>query len=225
MKKISVLLADDHTVVREGFRALLELETDLEIVGEASNGRQAVELTMSLRPDVVVMDIAMPGLNGLEAAKRISSAAPGTKVIILSMHSDDAYIEYIITLGLAGYLLKQTSSLILCRAIREVAKGNQFYSPAIARRVQQLSEYTGEKKSAFPELSPREMEILQLIAEGRANKQIATDLKISIKTVEKHRQNLMNKLDTHDTARLTRYAISAGIIVTNERITLPYKDQ
>ena len=203
---------------------MLQLEPDLEVVGEAMNGRQAVEMTVSLKPDVVIMDIAMPGLNGLEAARQIISAAPGTRVIILSMHSDDAYIERVLALGLAGYLIKQTSSKILTRAIREVVKGNRFCSPSISRRIQFIQENPAdsidEKSGVLNSLSRREVETLQLIAEGKANKQIAADLKISIKTVEKHRQNLMNKLDIHDTAGLTRYAVSAGIIDNRERITI-----
>ncbi len=224
MKPITVLLADDHTVVREGLHSLLKAERDIEVVGEAQNGRQAVELTKKLCPEVVVMDIAMPLLNGLEATRQILKAVPATKVIILSAHSDDAYIEQVNALGVAGYLIKQTSAQILSKAIREVQKGNTFFSPSISNRfqnpVQKSSHRGGRLKKGDASLSSREVEVLQLIAEGSANKQIASELKISIKTVEKHRQRLMEKLNIHDTAGLTRYAISAGIIESSIQVTI-----
>ncbi len=206
MKPITVLLAEDHMIVREGLRALLRLETDIEVVGEAENGRQAVNLTASLCPDVVVMDIAMPLLNGLEATRQILRATPGTKVLILSAHSDDAYVERVMELGAAGYLVKQTAAHILPKAIREIHGGVLFFSPAISKRLQQRQKKGGSI------LTSREMEVLQLIAEGKANKETANMLHISIKTVEKHRQKLMEKLNIHDTASLTRYAIANGII-------------
>jgi len=215
MKRITVLLAEDHTVVREGLRALLKAEGDIEVVGEAETGRQAVRLAKRLRPDVVVMDIAMPLLNGLEATRRISKAVPATRVLMLSAHGDDEYIRQAVMLGAAGYLIKQTSADLLSTAIREVQKGNTFFTPSIASRLRSLSLESPDaggvrkKKTA---LSSREVEVLQLIAEGKANKQVAAGLGISIKTVEKHRQHLMKKLDLHDTAGLTRYAIAAGII-------------
>ncbi|MDD2717382.1 MAG: response regulator transcription factor [Candidatus Wallbacteria bacterium] len=225
MKRITVLLADDHTIVRQGFRALLALESDIEVVGEAQTGRQAVELTKKLQPAVVVMDIGMPILNGLEAARQILKDVPDTKVIILSVHSDDAYIEQVHALGLSGYLVKQTSAEILARAIREVLKGNIFFSPSISDRIQkQYKKTSGQKneplKKINTSLTSREVEVLQQIAEGKANKQIAAELKISIKTVEKHRSSLMEKLDIHDTAGLTRYAISMKIIENNTQITI-----
>jgi DNA-binding NarL/FixJ family response regulator len=216
MKRITVLLAEDHTIVREGLRALLGVEEDIEVVGEAQTGRQAVQLTKRLRPDVVVMDIAMPLLNGLEATRRILKIAPGTKVLMLSAHGDDGYVRQAVMLGAAGYLIKQTSADLLSRAIREVQKGNTFFSPSIAKRLRDLSlesPHGGQVlKNKKTVLSSRELEVLQLIAEGKANKQVASELGISIKTVEKHRQHLMKKLDLHDTAGLTRYAIAAGII-------------
>ncbi len=224
MKRITVLLAEDHTIVREGLRALLKVEGDIEVVGEAQTGRQAVQLTRRLRPDVVVMDIAMPLLNGLEATRRILKAAPATRVLILSAHGDDEYIRQVVMLGAAGYLIKQTSADLLSRAIREVQKGNTFFSPSIANRLHSLSlesqdecEVLRKKKAG---LSSREVEVLQLIAEGKANKQVAAELGISIKTVEKHRQHLMSKLDLHDTAGLTRYAIAAGIIESRVQVTI-----
>jgi DNA-binding NarL/FixJ family response regulator len=225
MKTITVLLVEDHAIVREGFRKLLESEEDFQIVGEAENGRAAVELTKKLRPTVVVMDIAMPQLNGLEATRQILRANPAVRVLILSAHSDDAYIEHLNGVGAAGFLIKQTSSDILAKAIREVAAGKTFFGPSISRRLQDsnppnrsIRGPSGQNQVA--RLSSREMEVLQLIAEGQANKQIAEDLSISIKTVEKHRQSVMDKLRIHDTAGLTRYAISAGIIESSVQLTI-----
>jgi DNA-binding NarL/FixJ family response regulator len=225
MKRITVLLAEDHMIVREGFRRLLAAEEDLEVVGEAQTGRQAVQLARQLRPAVVVMDIAMPVLNGLEAARQIRKAIPGTKVLILSAHNDDAYVEQAITFGAVGFLLKQTSSHDLSRAIREAHKGNTFFSPSVAKRLdnnrnQKSLDRGGRLKKKITRLSSREVEVLQLIAEGKANKEVAAELGISIKTVEKHRQHLMSKLNIHDVAGLTRYAIAAGIIESSVQITI-----
>jgi DNA-binding NarL/FixJ family response regulator len=224
MKRIPVLLAEDHEIVREGLRALLQAERDLEVVGEAETGRQAVALARKLRPAVVVIDIAMPLLNGLEAARQILKAVPGTRVLILSAHSDDAYVEQAIALGAAGYLIKQTSAHALSRAIREVQAGRTYFSPAIAKRLQHRDRKSpsraGQLKRPKVRLSSREIEVLQMIAEGEANKQIAAELGISIKTVEKHRQRLMEKLDIHDTAGLTRYAIAVGIIESSVQLTI-----
>ena len=224
MKPITVLLAEDHEIVREGLRALLEHEDDIEVIGEAQTGRQAVKLTGKLRPDVVVMDIAMPLLNGLEATRQILQARPAIKVLILSAHSDDAYIEQIIGLGAAGYLIKQTSHDVLSRAIREVQKGKTFFSPSISKRLhhhhEKSSDRVGLLKTKDDQLSSRETEVLQLVAEGNVNKETAAELGISIKTVEKHRQNLMKKLDIHDTAGLTRYAIATGIIESSVQLRI-----
>lgn len=222
MNNITVLLAEDHTVVREGFRMLLDAEADLEVVGEAQTGRQAVELTKRLRPSVVVMDIAMPLLNGLEATRQIRKAFPNTKVVLLSAHNDDAYIDQAITVGAVGFLLKQASSHDLSRAIREVQNGNTFFSPSIAGRLhnQKSPNGGGPLKKKLAHLSSRELEVLQLIAEGKANKQTAAELGISIKTVEKHRQNLMAKLNIHEISGLTRYAIAAGIIESSVQLTI-----
>jgi len=224
MEQISVLLADDHMIVREGLRALLEAEGDIEVVGEAETGRQAIQLVKRLRPAVVLMDIAMPLLNGLEATRRILKAVPATRVLILSAHGDDEYIRQVVLLGAAGYLIKQTSADLLSRAIREVQKGNTFFSPSIANRLHSLSlespDGRGVLKKRRAALSSREVEVLQLIAEGKANKQVARELGISVKTVEKHRQHLMSKLDLHDTAGLTRYAIAAGIIESHVQVTI-----
>ena len=224
MKRITVLLAEDHEIVREGLRTLLETEGDIAVVGEAATGRQAVSLARKLRPAVVVMDIAMPWLNGLEATRQILKAVPATRVLILSAHSDDAYVEQVIAMGAAGYLIKQTSARVLSRAIREVHAGRMFFSPGIAkrfdRRDQQSPPRAGQLKRQIARLTSREAEVLQRIAEGAANKQIAAGLGISIKTVEKHRDHLMQKLNIHDTAGLTRYAISAGIIESSVQLTI-----
>ena len=224
MKQITILLADDHTIVREGFRMMLELEADLEVVGEAEDGRAAVAMVKKLQPEVVLMDIAMPLLNGLEATRQIGKEFPATRVIMLSAHSDDAYVTNAIESGAVGFLLKQTSAQDVCRAIREVQKGNTFFSPSISKRQDRLnppaSARTGVLKKKAAPLTSREMEVLQLIAEGKANKETASELGIGMKTVEKHRENLMRKLDIHDTAGLTRYAIGAGIIESSVQVTI-----
>jgi DNA-binding NarL/FixJ family response regulator len=216
MQKIRVILAEDHTVVRQGLRALLAAEDDIEIVGEAENGRQAIQLVKKLLPDVAVIDIAMPVLNGLEATRQITRTVPSTKVLILSSYSDDDYVHQLTEAGAAGYLVKQTAANELLKAIREAHRGNAYFSPSIAKRLRDhcraafVSGQPVHRRSDY--LTTREAEVLQLIAEGRANKQIAAELCISIKTVEKHRQQVMNKLGIHDVAGLTRHAISKGII-------------
>jgi DNA-binding NarL/FixJ family response regulator len=224
MKKITVLLAEDHTIVREGFRKMLELENDFQIVGEAPDGRQAVVLTQKLGPAVVLMDIAMPLLNGLEAARQILKICPATKILMLSAYSDDAYVNNAIESGAAGFLLKQSSAHDVCRAIREVHQGKIFFSPAIGKRLDHLHLQAPDRAGGLPEktvrLTSREMEVLQLIAEGKANKQTAAELGIGVKTVEKHREHLMEKLGIHDTAGLTRYAISTGVIESSVQLTI-----
>jgi DNA-binding NarL/FixJ family response regulator len=223
MKKISVLLADDHTVVRQGLRSLLSAEPDMEVVAEAEDGRQTVRLANELKPDVVVMDIAMPQLNGLEATRQIIKEKIPTKVLILSSYSDDEYIQQLTEAGATGYLIKQTAANDLIKAIREAYKGNAFFSPSISKRL--LDHYREaylKGKPVKPEgerLSSREFEVLQLVAEGRVNKQIAADLCISAKTVEKHRQQVMDKLNIHDVAGLTRYAIARGIVENMPRLS------
>jgi DNA-binding NarL/FixJ family response regulator len=224
MKKITVLLAEDHMIVREGFRKMLEMETDLSLVGEAEEGRQAVALAIRLRPDVVLMDIAMPLLNGLEATRQLLKALPSAKVLMLSAHSDDAYVKNATDSGAVGFLLKQTSAHEVCQAIREVHKGNTYFSDSISRRQNRLNPPSpgrpGRVDKKIAQLTSREMEVLQLIAEGKANKETAAELGIGIKTVEKHREHLMEKLDIHDTAGLTRYAIGAGIIESSVQLTI-----
>ena len=211
-------------IVREGFRKMLELEADLEVVGEAQDGRQAVALAKKLRPAVVLMDIAMPRLNGLEATRQVLQALPATKVLMLSAHSDDAYVKNATESGAVGFLLKQTSAHEVCRAIREVHKGKTFFSPSISRRLDRLHPPSPDRMGVFnkkaAQLTSRELEVLQLIAEGKANKETAAELGIGTKTVEKHREHLMEKLDIHDTAGLTRYAISAGIIESSVQLTI-----
>jgi DNA-binding NarL/FixJ family response regulator len=224
MKRITILLAEDHQVVREGFRSLLEHEQDLEVVGEAETGRQAVQLTRKLRPAVVVMDIAMPLLNGLEATRQIRKDFPETKVLILSAHSDDAYVEQMTALGAAGFLVKQTSSHELATAIRKIHEGETYFSASVFKRVQDRKRKSlgrdGNSDKRSNHLSSREVEVLQLIAEGKANKQVASELGVSFKTVDKHRQHLMSKLNIHDVAGLTRYAIAEGIIESSVRVTI-----
>jgi DNA-binding NarL/FixJ family response regulator len=224
MKTITILLADDHMVVRQGIRALLEAEGDLSIVAEAENGRQAVRLTRELRPEVVVMDVGLPLLNGVEATRQILKTVPATRVLILSAYGDDAYVEQVVAAGAAGYLLKQSSLAALARAIRRVRAGHTFFSPAIARRISAANwkplATQPPRDKQLTRLSPREREVLQLVAEGAANKQIAAELGISIKTVEKHRHQVMTKLQIRHTAGLTRYAIASGIIESASQVTI-----
>lgn len=222
MKKISVLLADDHTVVRQGLRTLLSTEPDIDVVAEAENGRQAVQLAVQLKPDVIVMDIAMPLLNGLEAAKQITEENLPGKLLILSSYADSEYVHQLTAAGAAGYVIKQTAASDLINAVREVSKGNAFFSPPVLK---QLLEYYresckrgGMQPQSGGQLTSREQEVLQLVAEGHVNKQIASTLFLSIKTVEKHRQQLMNKLGIHDIAGLTRYAIAHGVVESRRRL-------
>ncbi len=223
-KPITVLMAEDHAVVRQGLCALLNADGHFRIIGEARTGREAVEMTQALKPDVILMDIAMPELNGLEATRQILTANPAAKVIVLSAHSDDEYIKRMCTVGVSGFLEKQTSAEILAKAIREVAGGGIFFSPSIAKRLRdeqgKLLSRDGLPKANRARLTTRESEVLQLVAEGSANKQVAASLGISIKTVEKHRQHLMDKLGIHDTAGLTRYAIAEGVVESSVRLNL-----
>jgi DNA-binding NarL/FixJ family response regulator len=222
MKKIAVLLVDDHAVVRQGLRALIGAEGDMVVVGEAENGRQAVAQTKKVLPDVVVMDVAMPGMNGLEATRQIVRNVPSAKVLVLTSYGDDDYVAQLLETGAVGYLVKQTAAADLLRAIREVDEGNKFFSPAIAKRLRQQDREAFLRRqsvSRISRLTSREAEVLQLVAEGLANKQIAAELSISIKTVEKHRQQAMNKLNIHDVAGLTRYAIAKGWVERSVPVT------
>ena len=222
MKTITVLLADDHQIVCEGYRHLLGIVKDIKVIGEAHNGHEAIRLTTQLRPNVIVMDLSMPLLNGMEATRQILADDPDAKVIILSGHNDDEHISRLVEVGAAGYLFKQSSAQSLAQAIREVHAGNKFFSPAIVKRLE--SRYTRAAKSGEWQqsntLTARELEVIQLIAESHANKMMADVLGISIKTVEKHRQHVMNKLNIHDPAGLTRYAIAQGIIENPGQVAL-----
>jgi DNA-binding NarL/FixJ family response regulator len=224
MNPITILIADDHTIVREGLRKMLELDNDLKIVGEARDGREAVRLASTLTPDIILMDIAMPRLNGLEATRQVLKVLPTTKIIILTAHSDDAYLNGATDCGAAGFLLKQISGNEICQAIRKVKNGGVYASSQVTKRIQEINHtIPGQSKASSrkaTQLTSRETEVLQLIAEGNANKQTAAELSISIKTVEKHRAQLMTKLGIHDTAGLTRYAIAAGIIKCNVQVTI-----
>jgi DNA-binding NarL/FixJ family response regulator len=218
--KISILLVDDHTLIRQGVRALLEAEEEMVVVGEAEDGRQAVQMALVLRPDVVVMDIAMPLLNGIEATRQILAALPKTRVLVLSAHSDEEYVDRVTALGAAGYVLKQSSLAELATAIRTARAGRFYVSPRITRSTRRRTGGLPGVGGGSPmptRLSTREAEVLQLVAEGKANKQTAALLGISIKTVEKHRNGLMQKLDIHDVAGLVRYAIAVGIIEGRNR--------
>jgi DNA-binding NarL/FixJ family response regulator len=196
----------------------LATEPDLEVVGEAETGRQAVDMARQLRPNLVLMDIVMPSLNGLEATRQITKHAPSCKVLILSSYSDDEYVQRLTEVGATGYLIKHTAADELLNAIREIEKGNTVYSPAIARRLQDHRAVKPAQRNDH--LTGREAEVLQLVAEGQASKQIASELGISTKTVEKHRQQVMNKLSIHDVAGLTRYAIAKGIIKSGAEVKL-----
>jgi DNA-binding NarL/FixJ family response regulator len=216
MKKISVLLAEDHVIVRQGLRSLLSTESDIEVVGEAGNGRQAVQMAHQLRPDVVIMDISMPVLNGLEATAQIVGNGYPAKVLILSSHSDDEYVHKLTEAGASGYLVKYAAAGDLIKAVREISKGNAYFSPSILRRLLELYRESNTRGRLVhhdnEHLTSREQEVLQMVAEGFGNKQVAAALCLSIKTVEKHRQQLMDKLDIHEVAGLTRYAIAHGIV-------------
>ena len=222
MKKISVLLAEDHTVVRQGLKSLLSAEADIEVVGEAANGRQAIQMAQELRPNVIVMDIAMPLLNGLEATCQIIGEGIPSRILILSSYADDEYVHQLTEAGASGYLVKQTAASDLIKAVREIAAGNAYFSPSILKRLLELYRESNMKgrpqrrRSEF--LTSRENEVLQMVAEGHVNKQIAAVLNLSIKTVEKHRQQLMDKLNIHDVAGLTRYAIANGVVESTGRI-------
>ena len=226
MKRISVLLAEDSALFREALCAVLADEADIDVVGEAATGREALCLTQTLYPDVVVMDISMPLLNGLEATRQIHKAVPSTKVLILSAHNNKAYVEQAALQGAAGYLTKQTAAEVLSKAIRKVHRGGTVFNTDISiNQHNRFAESPAEGElpiKTAPELTSREVEVLQLIAEGMPNKQTAAELNISIKTVEKHRDNLMRKLDVHETAGLTRYAIAAGIIEVHKTIPLAF---
>ena len=215
MPRLRLLLADDHTVVRQGLRKVLEDRPEWEVVAEAGDGREAVRLTETHKPDVAIVDVAMPLLNGIETTRQISRKSPSTRVLVLSMHADEAYVTQILQAGATGYLLKDSADVDLIQAVAAVAKGTSFFSPAIARvmlddYVQKLAEKGVTDR--YESLSEREREIFQLIAEGKANKEIAALLSISPSTVETHRARIMEKLDLHSAAEIVLYAVRRGVI-------------
>jgi two-component system response regulator NreC len=215
MKKIRLVLAEDHTIVRKAIRVLLEGQGDIEVVGETSTGLDTIAQCAELKPDIVLMDITMPDINGVEATRQVVKNNPKTKVVILSVHDDQQYIFHVLKAGAQGYVLKDDMVEDLMAAISAVARGNSFFSPAI--QTQLLRDYvrTGEDSGQTMKPDPlthREKQVLQLIAEEHTSKQVAAKLNISLKTVQAHRTNIMEKLDIHSTAGLTKYAISAGLI-------------
>ncbi len=207
---IKILLADDHSLVRQGFSMILSAQSDMQIVGEASNGREAVELAEKLHPDVVVMDVTMPELNGIEATRRIAESAPRTRVLALSMHKDSVYVREILRAGARGYLLKDSADADLIAAVRSVAKGEAYLSPSVSDAV--LTDYRKHVSNPIDLLTTREREVLQMIAEGKTNKEIATTLNLSVYTVEAHRGRVMEKLNLHSTGELVRFALRNGLI-------------
>ena len=223
--RITLLLADDHSLVREGLNALLQAEPDLRVVGLAATGAEAVEQAVRLRPDVVVMDIAMPVMNGLDAARQIRAQVPGARILMLSAYDNSSCVGQVLALGAAGYLVKKSSIHILAQAIRRVHAGEVFFDPALDpalfRGVGRSGNRADKPGAPPPALSARETEVLKLIAAGLINKQVADRLGISAKTSEKHRYSLMDKLDIHDTAGLTRYAIAAGLMEDRNEQTTP----
>jgi two-component system, NarL family, response regulator NreC len=211
-----VLLADDHGIVRRGMRALLELEPDIEVVGEAGDGLETLRLCESLRPEVAILDIAMPSLNGIEVATRALKSDSSLKVIILSMHADESYVVRALMAGAKGYLLKEATEEDLLPAVRAVASGKSFFSPAVSRLL--LEDYVRQLKQrgledSYHLLTDREREVLQLLAEGRSNKEVATVLGVGVSTVETHRANLMQKLSLRNTAEIVLYAVRKRVIV------------
>ena len=210
MSVIRILLADDHVMVRKGFRLILQNEPDMEIVGEAGNGREALEQAETLHPDIVVMDVAMPELNGIEATRRLAAASPRTRVLALSMHKDSVYVREILRAGARGYLLKDSIDTDLVAAVRAVAKGDGYLSPAVSNAV--LSDYRRHVTDPLDLLTSREREVLQMIAEGKTNKEIATVLNLSVYTVDAHRGRIMEKLNLHSATDLARFAVRAGLV-------------
>jgi len=215
MEKLRVLLVDDHTVVRHGLRRILSSDDQIEIVGEAGDGRAGVEMAQRTQPHVVVMDVALPELNGIEATRQLTKRLPNVRVLMLTMHADDVYVRQSLKAGARGYLLKDSEDLDLIKAVKAVGAGGSFFSPAVSSVV--LSGYLGDRPVAdiddpLGKLTDREREVLQLIAEGKTNKEIATALSLSVNTIETHRKHLMEKLDLHNTAELVRFAIRERLV-------------
>jgi two-component system, NarL family, response regulator NreC len=213
--RITVLLADDHTVLRQGVRRILEADTELEVVGEAGDGRMAIELAERLRPAVVLMDVGLPLLNGIDAAREISKACPQVKVVMLSMHADRAYVRRSLEVGARGYILKDAEDLELVHAIKAVARGGSFFCPAVATQLREelLAPAGRGGDDDLQLLTDRERQVLQLVAEGKTNKEIATILDVGVSTVESHRKHILEKLSLHNTADLVRFAIRHRIVV------------
>jgi DNA-binding NarL/FixJ family response regulator len=217
MSPLRVVLVEDHALVRAGIRSLLEKLADLEVVAEAGDGRAALSLIAEHQPDVVLMDIKMAGLNGLEATARIMRDFPGVRVVILSMYANEEYVIQALRAGASGYLLKDAGTAELEVAVRAAARGETYLSPAISRRmIQDYLEIVGGEGGALEQLTPRQREVLQLVAEGNSVKEIAQILHVSVKTVETHRAQLMERLDIHDVAGLVRYAIRVGLVASDE---------
>jgi DNA-binding NarL/FixJ family response regulator len=210
MKRIRILLADDHAVVRQGFRMILAAHPDMEIVGEAGNGREAVELAERLKPEVVVMDVSMPELNGIEATRRLAASMPHSRVLALSMHKDSVYVREILRAGARGYLLKDSVADDLVSAVRAVASGEGYLSPQVSNAV--LDDYRRHATNPIDLLTSREREVLQMLAEGKTNKEIAVVLNLSPYTVEAHRGRVMEKLNVHTIADLVRFAVRNGLV-------------
>lgn len=215
MAKTRILIADDHAIVREGVRMILAAEHDFDVVGEASSGEQALELIETLRPHVVVMDISMPGIGGIEATEKIKQRHPGVNVLALTMHEDENYVFRLLRAGASGYVLKRAAATDLVAAVRAASRGEAFLYPSVARDV--IADYlrrveAGEEKERYDGLTSREREILTLIAQGLSNQEIAKNLYISIKTVQTHRAHILEKLGLHDRTELVRYAIRKGLI-------------
>jgi DNA-binding NarL/FixJ family response regulator len=210
MKRTRILLADDHAVVRQGFKMILAAQPDMEIVGEAGHGREAVELAEQLRPDVIVMDVAMPELNGIEATRRLAASLPHTRVLALSMHKDSVYVREILRAGARGYLLKDSVAADLVSAVRAVASGEGYISPAVSNAV--LDDYRRHVTNPIDLLTSREREVLQMLAEGKTNKEIAGVLNLSVYTVDSHRGRIMEKLNLHSINELVRFAVRNGLI-------------
>jgi DNA-binding NarL/FixJ family response regulator len=223
-KHIAVLLADDHLVVREGLRSILETEGDIVVVGQAQDGLQAVKLAKTLHPSVIVMDIAMPRLNGLEATRQILKAAPASHILVLSAHSEDAYVERAIALGATGYFVKQAPFLILVEAVREACKGHTFLSPSISKHLRDKYNKSRDRErqssTTIAQLTSREVEVLEFIAKGKTSNKTALELGIDTQTVEKHQKTLMEKFQIHDIASLIRYALAEGIIGSSVQLTI-----
>ena len=216
MSKIRVLVVDDHTVVREGIRMVLEAQPDIEVVGEGSDGREAVAKVAQLEPDVVLLDLAMPGMGGLDATKLIKAQHPSVQVLILTMQEGEEYFFKAVTAGASGYILKGASAAELLSGIRAVHGGGVALGPMVAKKlVNEFLERTGEGGPAYDGLSPREREVLTLVAEGKTNQEIAADLFLSVNTVQTHRAHIMEKLNLHNRTALVRYAIQKGLIDPN----------